>query len=87
MSFVPEFAPDASSQWRELDPEAQERALDAIEALLANPPPPPVIALYHDVYWADDHAEHYLFIRVIIDRAQERMTVAGVAHHARPKPA
>ena len=85
MSFVPEFAPDAESQWRELEPLLQELVLDGIESLLSNPPAPPVIAVYHDVYHADAQGEHYIFIRVIIDRSLQKLTVAGVAHHFRPR--
>ena len=84
MSFVPEFAPDALSQWRELDPELQEVVLDSIEALLANPPPPPTVRMYHDVYHEDDRGRHYIFVRVLVDRIRERITIAGVVDYLRP---
>jgi hypothetical protein len=48
MSFVPGFAPDAKSQWLELDPVLQEMVLDELESLLANPPTPPKHEFYHD---------------------------------------
>jgi len=42
MNFAPEFAPDAQSQWRELDdPELQELVWDAVEGLAHNPPSEP----------------------------------------------
>ena len=85
MSFVPEFAPDALSQWRELEPGLQELVLDGVEHVLAHPPAPPVVAIYHDVYRADEHAEDYVFIRIIIDRLRGKMIVAGVVHYVRPK--
>jgi hypothetical protein len=39
MDFVPEFAPDAESQWHELPPLLQELVWDEIEQLLRAPPP------------------------------------------------
>lgn len=38
MSFALDFAPDAKSQWRDLEIEVQEVVLDEMERLAANPP-------------------------------------------------
>ena len=38
MSYVPVFAPDAYTDWRELTTEFQEIVLDEIEGLAAKPP-------------------------------------------------
>lgn len=57
MSYVPEFAPDAQSQWRELEVELQEVVLDELEILLANPPPPPKDSFYHDARYLNEKGE------------------------------
>ena len=36
MNFALEFAPDAKSQWRELEVELQEVSLDALDSFAAN---------------------------------------------------
>lgn len=85
MSFVPEFAPDAKSQWRELDPVLQEMVLDELELLLANPPAPPKREFYHDFRHEEENQFHYVFLRVHVDYRRRVITIAGVIHHIRPK--
>ena len=49
MSYALDFAPDAYSQWRELEPQLQELALDEADRAADNPPPPPVQEMVRDV--------------------------------------
>lgn len=58
MSFVPAFAPDAQSQWRDLDIQLQELVLDEMETLASNPPAPPTSMAYRDVCHQTQHARH-----------------------------
>jgi hypothetical protein len=61
-NFVPEFAPDAQSQWRELDPVVQELVLDELERLVVNAPSRPRREFYHDFLHEDPNAYHYIFM-------------------------
>jgi hypothetical protein len=82
MSLTPGFAPDAFTQFQALDLHNQEIALDEIDRLALNPPA------------ADDYVatnvrdeqgiRHYVFVRVLIDRVRNRLTVVGVGQVARP---
>jgi hypothetical protein len=85
MEFVPEFAPDAASQWHELEPLLQELVWDKVEELVHNPPAPPAQEIYSDIVHEDKAAWHYVFLSINIDRAKGRITVAGVNCYTRPK--
>jgi hypothetical protein len=85
MSFVPEFAPDAKSQWRALDPILQELVLDEIERLAGNAPSQSRREFYHDFLYEDAGAFHYVFVRVFLDFTKGKLTVAGVVDYVRPK--
>jgi hypothetical protein len=81
MSFVPGFAPDALSQWRELDFDLQELVLDEVDKLANDPPArdTAIIDLAHDL----PTGRHYLFIQLLIDHPRGRVVVIGVGHHFR----
>ena len=84
MSFVPEFAPDTKSQWRELDPELQELVLDGMERLAHHPPPPTTSVIYHDLYHENEGVKHYIFLRATVDRQRGRITIVGIVHVENP---
>ena len=83
MSYIPQFAPDAKSEWHELDVELQEAVLDQIEQIASNPPLPPRRAINFDVVLDLGGKRHYLFLRVLIDHTRKTATVLGVGHFAR----
>lgn len=85
MNFVPEFAPDARSQWQELPPLLQELVLDELEVLLRSPPPPGKNEFTHDFVHEDEVAWHYVFLSINVDRRRGRITAAGVNYFQRPK--
>ena len=87
MSFVPAFAPDARSQWQELEPVLQERVLDELESLLKDVAVHPRREFYHDFLYEDGYAFHYVFLRIHIDRKRQIVTIVGVARHRRLKNA
>jgi hypothetical protein len=59
MVFVPEFAPDAESQWHDLPPILQELVWDEIERLV-HAPPPGKEEFIHDFVHEDAEAWHYI---------------------------
>jgi hypothetical protein len=85
MDFLPEFAPDAKSQWHALDPILQELVWDEMERLVHSPPAPPKREFYHDVIHDDRDARHYIFLNIQVDRVHGKITCAGVIHHVRKK--
>jgi DNA-binding response OmpR family regulator len=85
MSFGPEFAPDAKSQWLELDPVLQELVLDEIERLIQRPSALPRREFYHDLVHEDQNGKHNIFLRIHVDRTRKKLTVAGVVHHLQPR--
>lgn len=85
MSYALEFAPDARSQWRELDLGLQELVLDELDALTAHPPAKPSgVVLLHDLAHDVPGLRHYVFLRFMLAHATEVLTVIGVVHYARP---
>jgi hypothetical protein len=58
MVFVPEFAPDAESQWHDLPPILQELVWDEIERLV-HAPPPGKEEFIHDFVHEDAESWHY----------------------------
>jgi hypothetical protein len=85
MSFVPEFAPDAKSQWRELEVELQELVLDEMERLATNSPAAASnTIIYRDVTYLDRTQKHYVFLRAVVERDRAAVVVIGIAHIARP---
>jgi hypothetical protein len=78
MSFVPDFAPDARSQWQSLDIFLQELVLDEIERLAELPPSgvEHVSDLTHDV----GPSRHYLFVHVNVDHRRRAISVVGVGY-------
>lgn len=83
MSYVPGFAPDANADWRELDTTLQERVLDEMDRIAADPPSPGTRFLADFVEEALG-AKHYVWIRYVINRSARRITVTGIVHYARP---
>lgn len=81
MSFVPEFAPDARSQWRELEPALQELVLDEIERLVASASTTRRREFYHDLRHERQGTTDYVFLRIHVDRVRRVLTVAGVVHY------
>ena len=84
MDFAPEFAPDAESQWRELDDVLlQDLVWDVVEELSRNPPPGPEFCA--DFVREGEEGWHYVFISINIDHAKRKLTVGGVNRYFRPK--
>lgn len=83
MSFVPAFAPDALSEWQELEFDLQERVWDALEDVLNHPPARETEKVI-DVVYEVGGARHFLFIRILLDSTRNNLTVTGVTHVIRP---
>ena len=77
MSLTPAFAPDAKSQWRELDIELQELVLDELENV-ARHPPKTQGEVRRDAFRESSNQKHYLFIRFVVDRST--VTLVGIHH-------
>ena len=85
MSYALEFAPDARSEWGELEVGLQELVLDELDALAARPPAKPSGAvLLHDLTHDAPGVRHYVFLRYILAHSTQVLTVIGVVHYARP---
>jgi hypothetical protein len=82
MSLTPAFAPDARSQWQELEPVLQELVLDEMDALASDPPITQASIIRRDIAHHQDKASHYLFLRFTID--ERRLTLIGIHHHIQP---
>jgi mRNA-degrading endonuclease RelE of RelBE toxin-antitoxin system len=80
---MPAFAPDAKSQWQELDPELQELVLDELEEIAAFPPMNDNEVIRRDTVYQDPSARHYLFMRFVVDH--KSVTLVGVYHHTSPR--
>lgn len=80
MSFVPEFAADTKSQWRDLDPMLQELVLDELERIVAQPPGPQAVVLRRDFSDEVGDVRHHVFLRCVIDHSSQRVTVVGLVH-------
>jgi hypothetical protein len=78
MSYALDFAPDAYSQWRELEAELQELALDEADRVADNPPPPPVQEMVRDVVRRGTVLDDYIFVRLVLDRQRRLVVVTGV---------
>jgi hypothetical protein len=85
MSLMPAFAPDAKSQWQELDAELQELVLDELDAIAIHPPFDQRGEVRRDTVHQSDKARHYLFLRFIVDPGH--VTLVGIYHHISPLPA
>jgi hypothetical protein len=84
MSLTPGFAPDAKSQWLELDVELQERILDELENLAAAPLNAPRGIILHDFVHVTRDAHNYIFLRLIVDSNQQSLTLIGVGRYSSP---
>ena len=83
MSSALEFAPDASSQWRELEVTLQELALDELERTAAAGPQSRG-SFVRDFTHSQGGFLHYVFLRVAWNEAADTLVVLGVAHYVRP---
>ena len=81
MSFTPGFAPDAQSQWQDLDFELQELVLDEMDKVAANPAPAIRGVLQHDFVHERAGIRHYIFLRLTVDRSRRTIKVIGIHHH------
>lgn len=84
MSYALAFAPDARTQWQELDPWLQELVLDEAD-LVASAPPVQSTVVYRDVVRTETGQRHYLFLRFTIDDIRKCVTMIGVAHFIKPE--
>jgi hypothetical protein len=84
MSYALDFAPDAYSQWRELEPQLQELALDEADRTADSPPPPPVQEIVRDAVRRGTVLDDYIFVRLVLDHKRQVVTVTGVIHLPRP---
>jgi hypothetical protein len=83
MSYAPVFAPDAQSQWRALDIQFQEIALDELERLCHAPPDGP--EHISDFIIDEGPVRHYVFVHVTVDPGRRVLTVVGVGYCTRPR--
>ena len=79
MSYALAFAPDAGTQWQELDLWLQELALDEADSV-ASAPPPTSEVIYRDILHTQGNERHYLFLRLTVDHDKEQITLIGLAH-------
>jgi hypothetical protein len=82
MSYALAFAPDARTQWQELDLWLQELALDDADAM-ASAPPPTSEVVYRDMLHTKGNERHYLFLRFTVDHDKKQVTLIGLAHLVR----
>jgi|SRR6185437_8662761 len=80
MILTPVFAPDAKSQWLELDIDLQEALLDEMENLAAHPPSSIRILHNHDFVITRGSERHYVFFQFVLDWKAQRLNVTGVQH-------
>lgn len=80
MNLTPVFAPDAKSQWRELDVELQEMVLDEMEKLAAQPQFSLRPTLTADFVITRQSERHFVFLQYIVERRARRLVVTGVHH-------
>jgi len=79
MSYGIGFAPDATSQLRDLEPLVQEMVLDALEALAANPPRPGKDSdIIRDFAHSHRGGVRVVFLRFVIDHPRCKVTLTGV---------
>jgi len=78
MSYVPVFAPDAFTDWREFSVALQEIVLDEVDRLAAHPPSSPQEVVR-------EHAEHvvggvlrHIFIRAAFNHPAAAVTIIGI---------
>jgi len=83
MSYALAFAPDAKSQWLELDLRLQELALDEVEDMASHPSETSNV-LTRDIAIDEAGVRHYLFLRLVIDRSRSTVTVIGLQYLSRP---
>jgi hypothetical protein len=76
MSFTPGFAPDAKSQWHELDFEFQELVLDELDKLAANLPIAVRGVIEHDFVHRREDERHYIFLRLTVDRSLRTLKIS-----------
>ena len=84
MTFTPEFAPDAKSQWLELDVDLQEKVLDEIEQMILDASSATLPEIYRDAVFSRETLRHYLFVHAIVNQEQQRVTILGIALVSRP---
>ena len=85
MSYVPDYAPDADSQWRALDVPFQELVLDELDRLCLSPPRR--IDYVSDVVFEEGAVKHYFFVHVTVDHPRQIVTLIGVSHFIRQRRA
>jgi hypothetical protein len=81
MSYVPDYAPDADSQWRALDIRFQEMVLDVLDRLCLSPPKQSEHVA--DAVLEEGSIRHIIFVHVTIDHRRQIVTLVGVGHCAR----
>jgi hypothetical protein len=82
MSYTPEFAPDARSQWRQLDFEFQEVVLDIMDFFTSTPPMGDTDRAERVV--DSNGIRHSIIVRVAIDHRRKLVALIGVSHKTRP---
>ena len=83
MSYALAFAPDAQSQWLELDVRLQELALDEADDMASHPPATSSV-FTRDLALDEAGVRHYVFLRLAVERSRSTVTVIGVGHVSRP---
>ena len=76
MSLVPDFAPDAKSQWHSLQLYDQELVLDEIDRLCEHPPVKD--SFVSEVIYERNGLRHFIFVRVRINTKRTHLTITGV---------
>ncbi|HEX4796593.1 MAG TPA: hypothetical protein VH370_22570 [Humisphaera sp.] len=82
MSYALVFAPDAKSQWLELDVRLQELVLDEADDMASHPPTMSKVYT-RDVVLDEAGVRQYVFLRLAVERRTSTVTVIGVKHLSR----
>ena len=81
-SYGLDFAPDAYCLWRELDAELQERVLDELDGLVANPQTAEEVV--RDFLHSAPGVDHCVFVRAVVDHRRSTVVLIGVTDVVRP---
>jgi hypothetical protein len=86
MSYALAFTADSRVDFRELDVQLQELALDELDRIAEAATPLPQGTFTRDLVHEASAGRHYLFMRLAVDEAKNSILVLGLAHYLRKSP-